>query len=114
MEGQSVTLYCQATSHPLSVIWSWCRLDEQGGWQEVDMGRELTLSMASESGQYICHAYSNISSPTQQQQSPSHTVYIVYFPMTGNLLVNHNIHLISHMSPTHLASSQLKMENSSV
>nr|XP_046165127.1 uncharacterized protein LOC124001980 isoform X2 [Oncorhynchus gorbuscha] len=82
MEGQSVTLYCQATSHPPSVIWSWSRLDEQGGWQEVDMGRELTLSMASESGQYFCQAYSNISSLTQQQQSPSHTVYIVYFPMT--------------------------------
>ncbi|XP_064784694.1 uncharacterized protein LOC135508440 isoform X4 [Oncorhynchus masou masou] len=46
MEGQSVTLYCQATSHPPSVIWSWSRLDEQGGWQKVDMGRELTLSMA--------------------------------------------------------------------
>ncbi|XP_042186101.1 uncharacterized protein LOC112262065 isoform X1 [Oncorhynchus tshawytscha] len=66
-----------------SVIWSW--LDEQGGWQEVDMGRELTLSMASESGQYFCQAYSNISSLTQQQQSPSHTVYIVYFPMTGSV-----------------------------
>ncbi|CAB1330625.1 unnamed protein product [Coregonus sp. 'balchen'] len=35
MEGQSVTLYCQATSHPPSVVWSWSRLDEQGGWQEV-------------------------------------------------------------------------------
>ncbi|XP_064784691.1 uncharacterized protein LOC135508440 isoform X1 [Oncorhynchus masou masou] len=85
MEGQSVTLYCQATSHPPSVIWSWSRLDEQGGWQKVDMGRELTLSMASESGQYFCQAYSNISSLTQQQQSPSHTVYIVYFPMTGSV-----------------------------
>ncbi|XP_013982147.1 uncharacterized protein [Salmo salar] len=85
MEGQSVTLYCQATSHPPSVIWSWSRLDEQGGWQDVGIGRELTLSMAKESGQYICQAYSKILVLTQQQQSPSHTVYIVYFPMTGSV-----------------------------
>ncbi|KAM9432322.1 Fc receptor-like protein 5 isoform 2-T2 [Salvelinus alpinus] len=85
MEGQSVTLYCQAISHPPAVLWSWIRLDEQGGRQEVGIGRELTLSMASESGHYICQAYSNFLALMQQQQSPSHTVYIVYFPMTGSV-----------------------------
>nr|XP_046165128.1 uncharacterized protein LOC124001980 isoform X3 [Oncorhynchus gorbuscha] len=43
MEGQSVTLYCQATSHPPSVIWSWSRLDEQGSVYAGVAGLVLVL-----------------------------------------------------------------------
>ncbi|XP_056152139.1 uncharacterized protein LOC130126579 [Lampris incognitus] len=81
-EGQSVNLHCRASTHPPSVNWSWHRLDNQKGWQEVDTRRDLTLTKAEESGQYHCCASSSIKGVWQEEQSTNHTVYIIPLPKT--------------------------------
>ncbi|XP_028981224.2 uncharacterized protein LOC114840927 isoform X2 [Esox lucius] len=85
VEGQSLTLHCEAASQPSSVAWTWTRLNESGGWSAVSAEQELTLTRAGQSGQYQCHAYSNVLGLTQSQNSSVHSVYIISFPLTGSV-----------------------------
>ncbi|KAJ7989228.1 hypothetical protein DPEC_G00317320 [Dallia pectoralis] len=85
IEGQSVTLGCEASSAPLSVSWTWTRMNASGGMEAVDAVRVLTLSAARQSGQYQCHAHSTVLGRTQSQNSSVCTVYILSFPLTGSV-----------------------------
>ncbi|XP_071375461.1 low affinity immunoglobulin gamma Fc region receptor III-like [Centroberyx affinis] len=82
VEGQTLTMHCNASTLPPSVIWSWYRLDDQGHWQKVGSSRDLTLTKAEESGQYHCQAVSDVHSIQQMELSPNHTVYILSLPAT--------------------------------
>ncbi|XP_060754307.1 basement membrane-specific heparan sulfate proteoglycan core protein-like [Neoarius graeffei] len=57
VEGQTVTIYCQATGSPTPVI-TWSKLRAPLPWQHKAEGGTLTLSSVGrqDSGQYICNA----------------------------------------------------------
>ncbi|KAG1955769.1 basement membrane-specific heparan sulfate proteoglycan core protein-like [Pimephales promelas] len=57
VEGQSVTMHCNATGTPTPVI-SWSKLRAPLPWQHSVSGSSLTLSNVGrqDSGQYICNA----------------------------------------------------------
>lgn len=79
VEGHGgVTLHCNSSSIPSSVTWAWSRLTDQGGWQEVGTGRDLTLTKAEQSGIYHCRAIG-----IHQERSPNHTVNIISLPASG-------------------------------
>uniref|UniRef100_UPI003AB05C57 Fc receptor-like protein 2 n=1 Tax=Centroberyx gerrardi TaxID=166262 RepID=UPI003AB05C57 len=82
VEGQTLTMHCNAFTLPPSVFWSWYRLDDQGCSQKVGSSRDLTLTKAEESGQYHCQAVSDVHNIRQMKLSPNHTVYIIYLPAT--------------------------------
>ncbi|KAK2818320.1 hypothetical protein Q7C36_022253 [Tachysurus vachellii] len=57
VEGQTVTLHCQATGFPTPVI-TWSKLRAPLPWQHKSVGGTLTLNNVGrqDSGQYICNA----------------------------------------------------------
>ncbi|XDV16920.1 hypothetical protein PO909_016426 [Leuciscus waleckii] len=57
VEGQSITMHCNATGSPTPVI-SWSKLRAPLPWQHSVSGGSLTLSKVGrqDSGQYICNA----------------------------------------------------------
>ncbi|XP_072221460.1 uncharacterized protein [Leuresthes tenuis] len=76
--GRRVHLHCSAPTEPVIIIWSWKHLHNQT-WKQVGKGPELILTEPEQSGVYRCNA--NIL-PSQNSESPDHTVFIIAIETT--------------------------------
>ncbi|XP_034714885.1 uncharacterized protein LOC117936165 [Etheostoma cragini] len=73
--GQKVDLHCRAFTIPVSVMWSWQRMENQI-WQDVGTDRDMmTLTKPEQSGLYRCRGKSNFTQ--RSVVSSNHTVYII-------------------------------------